>query len=301
MTCDNAGAMDVMVRSLKSDLQSFCPLPLNGEFFQIRCCAHILNLIVQSGMTIINASVLKVRAAVNYIAGSDQRLSMFDNCVVDSQCNFQGKLKIDCPTRWNSTFKMLKRAIDAKKVVQMFCNVCPSIDFSLSDEEWATVEFVCRFLDPFNSITKLFSDSDYPTANLYFPFVLAIEKLLVLGHNHEVHSIRSMASVMLVKYEKYWSDYSTVLAIAMLLDPRYKTVVIRRALGSLYVDEEVDRRMKVIREAFIELYKFYDQSPNSSSASTSAPTRNRRASTSIVDSFFEVVHQLYILLIIFIF
>ncbi|KAL2929733.1 putative AC transposase, partial [Bienertia sinuspersici] len=70
---------------------------------------------------------------------------------------------------------------------------------------------LCADLGPFHSINELFSGSDYPTSNLYFAnllTMLTIEKLLVLGNNHE--------------FEEYWGVYSTLLAIAIVLDPRYK-------------------------------------------------------------------------------
>ncbi|KAL2893755.1 putative AC transposase [Bienertia sinuspersici] len=63
---------------------------------------------------------------------------------------------------------MSKRALEAKDALVF-----------LPSEEWTIVEFVCRFLGPFHSIIKLFFGSDYPTSNLYFANVLAIEKLLV--------------------------------------------------------------------------------------------------------------------------
>ncbi|KAL2941002.1 putative AC transposase [Bienertia sinuspersici] len=240
MTCDNAGSMDVMVARLKSDLQTFGTLPLGGRFFHVRCCAHILNLIVQSGMKVIDASVLKVRETVNYIAGSDNRLVLFEKCVVDSKSNFVGKLLIDCATRWNSTYQMLKRALEAKDALNLFAIVDTSFDFGLSADEWNVVDFVCKFLEPFYNITVMFSGSDYPTANLYFRNIVAIEKLLVVAHTHTVASIQSMATVMMEKFEKYWSDYSILLAIAVLLDPRYKMHFVKTALGKLYVHAEVE-------------------------------------------------------------
>ncbi|KAL2893886.1 putative AC transposase [Bienertia sinuspersici] len=170
MTCDTAGSMDVMVARLKSDLQTFGTLPLGGRFFHVRCCAHILNLIVQSGMKVIDASILKVPETVNYIAGSDNRLVLFEKCVVDSKSNFV----------------------------------------------------------------------DYPTTNLYFRNIVAIEKLLVVAHTHTVASIQSMATDMMEKFEKYWSDYSVLLAIAVLLDPRYKMHFVKTASGKLYVHAEVE-------------------------------------------------------------
>ncbi|KAL2937450.1 putative AC transposase [Bienertia sinuspersici] len=230
-------------------------------------CSY-LNLIVQSGMKVIDASVLKVRETVNYIAGSDNRLVLFEKCVVDSKSNFVGKLLIDCATRWNSTYQMLKRALEAKDALNLFAIVDTSFDFGLSADEWNVVDFVCKFLEPFYNITVMFSGSDYPTANLYFRNIVAIEKLLVVAHTHTVASIQSMATVMMEKFEKYWSDYSILLAIAVLLDPRYKMHFVKAALGKLYVHAEVEVKVQEIYNTFVELYKFYDQSTSSSTVTS---------------------------------
>ncbi|KAL2938912.1 putative AC transposase [Bienertia sinuspersici] len=106
ITCDNIGAMDVIVARLKSELLSFGTL--------LVVSAHILNLIVQSGMKVIDKSILKLHEAVNYIDGSDARL-----CKSDSKCKFVWKLRLDCPTRWNSTYLMLKRVLETKNA--LFC------------------------------------------------------------------------------------------------------------------------------------------------------------------------------------
>ena len=95
-----------------------------------------------------------------------------------------------------------------------------------------------------------------------------------------------MASEMLVKFEKYWSDYSIVLSIAIVLDPRYKTFMIRNALSILYVNDEVERRMQAIRDDLLEMYKFYDTSPSSSTSTPAAMTSSSDAFE--VGSLFEV-------------
>ncbi|KAL2944299.1 putative AC transposase [Bienertia sinuspersici] len=99
ITCDNVGAMDVMVARFKSDFLSFGTLPVTSRFIHVCCSAHILNLIVQSGMKVIDRSVLKLHESVNYIASSDARLCTFGKCVSDSKCNFVRKLRLDYPTR----------------------------------------------------------------------------------------------------------------------------------------------------------------------------------------------------------
>ncbi|KAK9690066.1 hypothetical protein RND81_09G102300 [Saponaria officinalis] len=66
MTLDNASANNSMVESLKPYLN----LMANGEYFHVRCCAHILNLIVQEGLKDLDDAILKVRESVKYTKGS---------------------------------------------------------------------------------------------------------------------------------------------------------------------------------------------------------------------------------------
>ena len=49
---------------------------LDGEFMHI-CCAHILNLIVQSGLKSIHESIAKVRNVVRYVRASSTRFEKF--------------------------------------------------------------------------------------------------------------------------------------------------------------------------------------------------------------------------------
>ncbi|KAL2929818.1 Zinc finger BED domain-containing protein RICESLEEPER 2, partial [Bienertia sinuspersici] len=156
ITCDNDGAMDVMVAWLKSDLLSFGILPIAGHFFNVHFFAHILNVIVQLGMKVIDNSVLKLCEAVNYIAGSDAHFV------------------------WNTTYLMLNGALEAKDALVLFAIVDSSFYFSLT-----------------SLIILLLT--------YYFGNILAIEKLLVLGNNHDVESKKKVGA-MLEKFEKYWGD-----------------------------------------------------------------------------------------------
>jgi hypothetical protein len=38
-----------------------------GKFFHIRCCAHILNLMVQDGLKEIDNALQKIRNSVKYV------------------------------------------------------------------------------------------------------------------------------------------------------------------------------------------------------------------------------------------
>ncbi|KAK8538204.1 hypothetical protein V6N12_044339 [Hibiscus sabdariffa] len=220
ITLDNASANERMVKRLKDDLNAISPLPCNDKYFHIRCAAHILNLIVQKGcaahilnlivqkgLKVIDSSVIKLRKIVKFIDSSDARLSSFDLAVKDCGSSFFGKMT------WILFLRM-----------------------------WETASLICDFLEPFFEITTLFSGSKYPTSNLYLANVVAIEKLLCDAHNDPCEGISAMAGPMLELYEKYWSDHSTIMSFAVLLDPRYKLQLLKELYSVLYVEDEVERR-----------------------------------------------------------
>ena len=46
ITVDNASSNDVALSYLKNRMEDWNSHPLRGEFLHVRCCAHILNLVV---------------------------------------------------------------------------------------------------------------------------------------------------------------------------------------------------------------------------------------------------------------
>ncbi|RID58697.1 hypothetical protein BRARA_F01974 [Brassica rapa] len=67
---DNAFSNDNMQGVLKRQLRK--DLVCSGEFFHIRCAAHILNLIVQDGLAVISEAFEKIRDNVKYVKPFDQ-------------------------------------------------------------------------------------------------------------------------------------------------------------------------------------------------------------------------------------
>lgn len=55
---------DIMQAMLSDSLSMHSSLPCDGEYFHVRCSAHILNLVVQEGLKVIDCSVLKVKKLV---------------------------------------------------------------------------------------------------------------------------------------------------------------------------------------------------------------------------------------------
>ncbi|KAL2934577.1 putative AC transposase, partial [Bienertia sinuspersici] len=62
-TLDNATYNNVMIGQIKRQLiRNGKQLLFFDDFFQIRCCCHIINLIIQSGLKLIDSVVEKIRA-----------------------------------------------------------------------------------------------------------------------------------------------------------------------------------------------------------------------------------------------
>ena len=75
VTVDNDKANDVALRLARDRLKN--TLPYNGIFFHVRCGAHIINLVVQSGLKTITKAIEKVRLSVKYLTMSPQMSEKF--------------------------------------------------------------------------------------------------------------------------------------------------------------------------------------------------------------------------------
>ncbi|XP_054821595.1 zinc finger BED domain-containing protein RICESLEEPER 2-like [Prosopis cineraria] len=277
VTLDNASANDCMAEILKERLILQNNLICDGEFFYVRCCAHILNLIVQEGLKVTNVAINKIRDSIKYVKVSESRMKIFGQCVeqvgsIDTSIG----LRLDVPTRWNSTYDMLESGIRYKRA--FVCLSCRDTSFkhSLSNEEWRRAEEMCSFLQPCAMITTLISGTSYPTSNMYFGQIAKIEILLNDAISNRDPVISNMATKMKEKFDKYWSDYSVILSIGSVFDPRAKLEAIKFSYSLI---DPVNYYMKVdhIKQ---KLYYIFDQykdmggsSNNRTSSSTPTPSQ----------------------------
>ncbi|KAK8918232.1 hypothetical protein KSP39_PZI022073 [Platanthera zijinensis] len=128
ITMENASVNDVVGRYLKRKTKDWKSTILGHEFLQVRCSAHILNLIVKDGLSEFNESIEKIRLAIKYVKGSSQRSEKFKKCVVNAQINCKSLLCLDVETRWNSTYLMLETAIKFEKA---FDGLEDQVDFDI--------------------------------------------------------------------------------------------------------------------------------------------------------------------------
>jgi hypothetical protein len=81
VTVDNASSNSVTISYLKNVMKDWPTNILSNEHLHVRCCAHIVNLIVCDGLKKINVSVVKIRNAIRFVRSSPSRLLAFKKCV----------------------------------------------------------------------------------------------------------------------------------------------------------------------------------------------------------------------------
>ena len=83
ITIDNASSNNDIIDCLKKRDSTI----LNREFLHVRCCAHILNLIVREGLKDVDVSIARVRNIVNYVRSSPARYGKFRSCASRDKIN----------------------------------------------------------------------------------------------------------------------------------------------------------------------------------------------------------------------
>ena len=100
----------------------------------MRCITHILNLVVNDGLKEASKSVKKIREVVRYIRNSPLKLQIFKEIFDFVGIFSQYALSLDIPTRWNSTYLMLKTAYLYKRAFDKYKEQESSFRVDLKDD-----------------------------------------------------------------------------------------------------------------------------------------------------------------------
>ncbi|KAK9221894.1 hypothetical protein WN944_010325 [Citrus x changshan-huyou] len=185
VTVDNASPNEGALRYLIDRVKTWRDdgLVLNGDYLHVRCCAHILNLIVTEGLKELERSIVSVRNAVKYVRSSTARMQAFQIRVQQEKIKCRGSVILDCPTRWNSTYSMLNTTLKFKPTFDRMALEDKLYDAYFNEKEggkkkregpplysdWENTRRIVKFLKTFHDATLQFSSS------------LKINKLLIVA------------------------------------------------------------------------------------------------------------------------
>ncbi|KAL9676029.1 hypothetical protein QQ045_004241 [Rhodiola kirilowii] len=227
LTLDNASSNDVLVSRLA------CHLMLSNatnQLFHVRCTCHILNLIVQDGLSILSPSTEKITTIVRSMNSSIKRHELWVSSCAELGLN--------------------KRNID-NDVPHRNC----SIDVP-SDHDWVIASLCMNFLKIFCTTTKVCSGVYSPTSNKVINSLVDI--YATFKAYHPLDAFRPTLVAMKLKFNKYWVDFPMIFCLATFMDPRFKLLAIESWL-SLYDLSHIDIEIKVasVRAVLHQLYDTY--------------------------------------------
>ncbi|SPT21199.1 unnamed protein product [Triticum aestivum] len=273
LTLDNASnntnACEELIKYHKHELL------LEGQHLHVRCCGHILNILVQDGMKIIHEAIDMIRELMKYIDSSPSRLQDFNTIASGMGLRAKKGIFVDTPTRWNSTWKMLVEALTYKSVLTSYANR-KMID-SPSEEEWEKAKAICEFLKAFEELTLIVSAHRKPTSHKFLLVVLSIRHALKDPGWQTSDVLKELAAVMQTKLDKYWDpeekenadpnrrrkskgiEFNHALVIATFLDPRRKEDYLDFFYCKLSTDgEQITKQVEIALEWVRKYVKEYE-------------------------------------------
>jgi hAT family C-terminal dimerisation region len=180
-------------------------------------------------------------------------------------------------TRWNSTYRMVQGALQAKAQIRMWIehqNQFPPF----SADDWLQLQQLEMILSKFDEFTQLVSRRQ-SQISLAIPIYYELNDMLedaasAQGDFSGLSSdITSAISAGMKKYKKYYElmDAQDAYYIALVLDPRFKTLLLDKELGQVTA-------LKVIRSIKDTLHEQYPSKSSLEQSMSKINQDNKRQS-----------------------
>lgn len=256
LTLDQSFANDTVRENLRGLLSIKNPLILSGQLLIGNCYARVLSCLAQDALGSMKETIKTVRESVKYVKTSDAIEEKFFELKQQLQVPSMKSLIIDDQTKWNTTYHMLVAASELKEVFSCLDTSDPNYKETPSMDEWKQVETLCTYLKLLFDAANILITTTYPTANTFFHEVWKIQLELTHASMSEDPFISNLIKPLQEKFDKYWKDTSLVLAIAVVMDPRFKMKLVEFSFSRIY-SEDAEAWMKIVDEGVRELFLEY--------------------------------------------
>jgi len=133
---------------------------------------------------------------------------------------------LDVPTRWISTYWMIKRALRLRQSLDFIAaNEKDLSELQINESEWNIIAICLEFLEPFAVTTKEMESAAYPTLTVVIPlFNALITHIEDWGSGNHIHPKETIdaAKAAQAKLLKYYHKTTDAYVMALMLDPRLK-------------------------------------------------------------------------------
>ncbi|KAK8716421.1 hypothetical protein V6N13_043730 [Hibiscus sabdariffa] len=239
VTCNKveADCMEIYVKEKQKVYEIFDKLPgkISVSADMWTASDDLVNCMAHDALEALCELTQKVRESIRYVKGSEATHATFSELADEVQVETKKCLCIDNPLKWNSTYFMLEVALEYRKVFSCLRDRDPvNMKFILSELEWDRLSTITSFLKLFVEVTNVFMRSKYPTANIFFPEICDIHLQLIEWCKNPDKYICSLVLKMRKKFEEYWDKCNVGLAVAAMLDPRFKMKLLEYYYPQIY-------------------------------------------------------------------
>ena len=149
--------------------------------------------------------------------------------------NLPKKWAIDCPTRWESTYKLLKETIKYKVVITELYNSDPrnqNDDVLITETQWELATSVRDILECYAHATNLFSYVYEP--NVHHVIIECVSIVTTLREYEQNRHFSDIIFDMKVKWIEYFTEFPYIYGVACLLDPGVRMEGLENMLEHYY-------------------------------------------------------------------
>jgi hypothetical protein len=152
-----------------------------------------------------------------------------------------------------------------------------------TQEDWQFAQELCDRLKLFYDVTEVLSGTSYVTANLFFPKITNIYLAIKKWQSSSVSKVEEMSTKMKEKFNKYWSDVHGLMAVAAILDPRYKLHLLNALFLKIHESESIaTAAVNKVKDLLYNLVLEYQDSMESVATTDGAQSRQSSAPASTV-------------------
>ncbi|XP_044464180.1 zinc finger BED domain-containing protein DAYSLEEPER-like isoform X2 [Mangifera indica] len=231
-------------------------LVLNGQLLLRNCIARTFSSMAKVVLEAGQGTVKKIRDSVKYVKISESHEEKFLELKQQLQVPSEKSLSIDDQTKWDTTYQMLVAASELKEVFSCLDTSDPDYKEAPSMEDWKLAETLCAFLKPLFDSANILTTTTNPTAIIFFHEAWKIHSDLTRAVMNEDPFVSNVTKAMLEKIDKYWKDCCFALAIAVVLDPRFKMKLVEFSFTKLY-GEDAPAYIKIVDDGIHELFEEY--------------------------------------------
>lgn len=234
---------------------------LDGQLVIGNCVARTFGSLAKDVVDKGKDVIKNIRDSVKHVKTSESHEERFVELKEQLQVPSDKVLSLDDQTQWNTTYKMLVAASELKEVFSCLDTADPDYKQSPSAEDWRQVETLCTFLKPLFEAASTLQSTENPSAVTFFHEVWKTQSDLSRAIAGEDPYVAGIAKTMKEKVDKYWRDCSLVLAMAVVMDPRFKMKLVEFSFSKIF-GEDAGRNIKTVDDGIHELFSEYMALPS---------------------------------------